>query len=362
MATQITAFTAIPNRGTDSVLSFSGKVTTFLSELVSFRSSVNTIVGEMNADHTKVTVTNPGLIAADLSTVGAAQFSPALITGTDLRFIEGEVSYHRVQTGKNLVSGMRVALFPLDDPLAVTIKATVLDYVTETGEISLYHNRVISEVVSFSAGLLMIPAAPDFELDFSSASYTQVTPALGTKSLTVEAHKSFVPGMQVLVESTNLGPLNYMHGVVTGYTQSTGALTMYVDDIPETPVAESDWTIQLSSPSRSARSLGVAQNYGSYARVLDTAYQNTSGKPIYVVGTFMSPANPAEVRIGVYLLVGPSSSNVTLNPVMKVCTPQYLDESVAAYFSIGGVVPPGWWYKLKTPQAGVTLSACYELS
>jgi len=83
----------------------------------------------------------------------------------------------------------------------------------------------------------------------TATSVTELTIGTGSKSLTVEVQKSFLPGMSVKIART-VSPSNWMHGDVTGYNAATGELVVNVLEILGSGTY-SDWTITLSAPMRS---------------------------------------------------------------------------------------------------------------
>lgn len=80
----------------------------------------------------------------------------------------------------------------------------------------------------------------------TASSTTELTIGTGSRSFTVEASKSFLPGMSVKIART-AAPSNWMHGDVTSYNSATGALVVNVRNILGGGTY-SDWTITLSAP------------------------------------------------------------------------------------------------------------------
>ena len=79
-----------------------------------------------------------------------------------------------------------------------------------------------------------------------ASSSTNVTPALGSKSFTIETNKAFVAGQYVSITS-NSNIANKMAGYITSYNTGTGALVVQVD-LAEGSAA-TDWVIGIASPS-----------------------------------------------------------------------------------------------------------------
>lgn len=84
---------------------------------------------------------------------------------------------------------------------------------------------------------------------FSATSTTSLAVGEGTKSLTVQTGRGFVPGAQLIIANTAAPGTNYMYGSVTSYNSGTGAL------VAEVPIDGSRgtgtytaWTVSLSGP------------------------------------------------------------------------------------------------------------------
>ena len=93
-----------------------------------------------------------------------------------------------------------------------------------------------------------------------ASSTTNVTPALGSKTFTIETNKAFVAGQYVSITS-NSNIANKMAGYITSYNSSTGALVVQVD-LAEGSAA-TDWVIGIASPS----SINLnSLNRGAYVR------------------------------------------------------------------------------------------------
>lgn len=78
----------------------------------------------------------------------------------------------------------------------------------------------------------------------NTVSSTSLTIGTGSKSLTVQSGKAIVVGMSVKIANT-ASPTNWMHGDVTAYDSSSGALTVNVSSTNGSGTA-STWTISLS--------------------------------------------------------------------------------------------------------------------
>jgi len=78
----------------------------------------------------------------------------------------------------------------------------------------------------------------------TSTSSTSLAIGTGSKSLTVEASKSYWTGMSVKIAHDSS---NWMHGEVTSYNSTTGALVVNVTNTLGSGT-ETSWTITLSGP------------------------------------------------------------------------------------------------------------------
>lgn len=84
----------------------------------------------------------------------------------------------------------------------------------------------------------------------NSTSSTSLTIGTGTQSLTVQASKSYVEGMEIRIAST-ASTTNWMQGTVTSYNSTTGALVVNVTHTSGSGTIAS-WTISLSASLSSA--------------------------------------------------------------------------------------------------------------
>ena len=80
---------------------------------------------------------------------------------------------------------------------------------------------------------------------YSATSTTSLTVGTGSKSLTIEAGKSFAVGQPVVIAST-AGPTNYMTGQVTSYNSGTGAMVVNATAIGGSGTVAA-WTISIAS-------------------------------------------------------------------------------------------------------------------
>lgn len=70
-------------------------------------------------------------------------------------------------------------------------------------------------------------AATAYALSLASTSTTSLTVGLGTKNLTVQTGKGYLPGQQLVIANTPT-PTNLMAGSVVSYDTNTGALVMTI--------------------------------------------------------------------------------------------------------------------------------------
>lgn len=80
---------------------------------------------------------------------------------------------------------------------------------------------------------------------YSATSSTSLTIGTGTQSLVVEAGKSFVIGQPLLI-ANSAAPANWMHGQVTSYNATSGALVVSVTTIQGSGTA-SAWSVSVTS-------------------------------------------------------------------------------------------------------------------
>lgn len=93
----------------------------------------------------------------------------------------------------------------------------------------------------------------------NATSSTSLTIGVGNKVLTVQAAKSYVPGMTVKIASTAAGD-NWMLGDVLAYDAGTGELEVEVSAINGAGTV-ADWTVSQSAPGGAALNGSVDQNF-----------------------------------------------------------------------------------------------------
>lgn len=112
----------------------------------------------------------------------------------------------------------------------------------------------------------------------------------------------------------------------------------------------------ISAPPRS---LGIGQAFENHAtlstRLWNTTYTNSTNKPIWISVIYVS-LSAASNAVGIQVNSG--SGFTTLNEfVQQAASPP------AIAFSVLGIVPPGWTYRITATGAGVTAQNCmvYEI-
>ena len=87
--------------------------------------------------------------------------------------------------------------------------------------------------------------------------------------------------------------------------------------------------------------LGIDQTYKTPSRAVDTVYQNTTGKPIFVVVVATTNQASAVMSISVDK-VSPPSTTVDRKTVYA-----------GDLNSVKAIVPNGWYYKFSLPSAAI---------
>lgn len=194
---------------------------------------------------------------------------------------------------------MSIPTLPSLDRTSATFK-TDLDafFLTQLPATIPAFNAEIERVNNFAFG------------SYSATSSTSLSIATGSKSLTIEAGKSFAIGQPVLIAST-AAPSNYMSGQVTAYNTGTGAMTVNVTAIGGSGTIAS-WAVSVSAvvlataPSLTQRTITSA----------DTLISSDHGKLIGCSGTFtLSVTAAATLGDGWWCYVRNTGTGVvTLDP------------------------------------------------
>jgi hypothetical protein len=141
-------------------------------------------------------------------------------------------------------------------------------------------------------------------------SATSLTVGTGSKSLTIETGKSFAVGMDVKIANT-ANPANYMTGVVSSYTSSSGALVVSVSTTGGSGTLAA-WTITMIAATAAAKTLPISTRTSN--TILDSA---DAGKLIDITtgGFTQTLTAVATLGAGWYVYIrNASSSSVTIDP------------------------------------------------
>lgn len=150
--------------------------------------------------------------------------------------------------------------------------------------------------------------------NFNATNSTSATSAtIGTgasKSLTVEAGKSYIKGMWITAAYTT-DPKEWMSGIVESYDSGTGALVFYPTESSGHSTTRAAWTVSQSRPNtgqkfyRSARTSNTILTANDYGKLIDI----TSG-------TFTQTFDPcASLQDGWWVRIRNSGTgDITLDP------------------------------------------------
>lgn len=150
--------------------------------------------------------------------------------------------------------------------------------------------------------------------NFNATNSTSATSAtIGTgasKSLTVDASKSYVKGMWVTAAYTT-DPKEWMSGIVESYNSGTGALVFYPTESSGHSTTRATWTVSQSRPNtgqkfyRSARTSNTILTANDYGKLIDI----TSGSFTQTFDPCASLADGWWVRIR-----NSGTGDITLDP------------------------------------------------
>lgn len=121
---------------------------------------------------------------------------------------------------------------------ADALMAALAAFVTEANAMGVYVDDAAEQIETLvsSAG-------------FAGTSTTSLAIGDGTKSLTVQTGRGYVPGAQLIIANTAAPTTNYMYGSVTSYNSGTGALVVEVPlDGSRGAGTYTAWTVSLSGP------------------------------------------------------------------------------------------------------------------
>lgn len=155
-----------------------------------------------NASGTQTDVTGSGTLALNAATGGA------------LWGVGGTFTYN--PSGSPISSGTTLTItrtIPLTQLTSFANQNSVYNEVTEET-----FDTTVMQIQQVNANTLSI---------FAGTSTTSLTIGTGTQTLTVEEDLAFAPGMFVTIAYQAI-PADFMQGIVTSYTASTGVLVVYV--------------------------------------------------------------------------------------------------------------------------------------
>jgi hypothetical protein len=113
-----------------------------------------------------------------------------------------------------------------------------------------------------------------------ATSTTSTTIATGSKTITVQTGKSFVPGMEVVIAVTASASANKMIGTVTDYVTGTGALTVNVSSMLGSGTYAA-WSVSMTvAPNFDGRTYTDLRLAG---KITETVYT--------LAGTVINPTN-----------------------------------------------------------------------
>lgn len=121
----------------------------------------------------------------------------------------------------------------------------------------------------------------------NATSTSSVAIGTGSKSLTVQTGKLFVPGQYVMIARTSAPDTQWMTGSVTSYNSGTGALAV-TTTLAEGSGTFTDWTVSLTGPVNSATvSLNKfgAQSTAGTLDWNDATNTQPGGGPTLLLGT-----------------------------------------------------------------------------
>jgi len=208
-------------------------------------------------------------------------------------------------------------------------------------DFSVKADAFVAALPTFVAEANALAAAMNLN-DTTSISTTSLAIGTGTQSLTVDASKSYQPGMSVKIARTS-SPSNWMHGDVTSYNAGTGALVVNVLDVLGSGTY-TDWTVTFSAPMMSG--LGYGQTWQTVTRVAGTTYYNTTERPIA-----LSVKAAAALDSQAYLIVSVNGEETGSSTATSAT-----GQAPVAFVSV--IIPPGENYSITTSTNTLT---CREL-
>lgn len=144
-----------------------------------------------------------------------------------------------------------------NDPATFIVRADALvaalaEFVADANAQAAYLDGLAAAVDADQVAIAEATAAALVQINtllttvgFSGTSNTNHTIGTGTKTLTTQTGRSFVPGTQVTVAVTATPSVNFMTGIVTAYNSATGSLTVDVLTVNGSGTFNT-WSISLS--------------------------------------------------------------------------------------------------------------------
>ncbi len=190
--------------------------------------------------------------------------------------------------------------------------------------------------------------------DTTATSVTSVAIGTGSKSLTVDASKSYQPGMSVKIARTS-SPSNWMHGDVTSYNSSTGALVVNAT-LTLGSGTFTDWTVTFSAPLYSLAS-------PTFTGVVTAPTIDLTGGQIAFPATAVPSSDPNtiddyEEGYSVTTVVGSTSGSFTLDSANDTLAYTKTGRLVhlQGYLSITGESSPVGTLQISLPFAAAALT------
>ena len=133
----------------------------------------------------------------------------------------------------------------------------------------------------------------------NSTSTTSLLISIASKTLTVQASKSYVVGMAVTIAYTT-DPTQWMRGEVTAYNSGTGSLTVNVRYISDTTGTYTAWTISQASIESSVADSEILLTTGNGHGSTDTCIRRLT-TTVYNTGTAFTEVHSA--TLGTYITI-----------------------------------------------------------
>jgi uncharacterized membrane protein YgcG len=190
----------------------------------------------------------------------------------------------------------------------------MLSYSTVTGAFQSGANSATNSQASATAAQAAAAQAAVYAAALSGTSTSSVLIATGAKSFTASTGKQWVAG-QFLILASAANNLNYMHGTVTSYNSTTGALVMNITDVGGSGTL-ADWVISVAGTQGPVNTMTYTART-SNTQLTAADFSGTSRIMVDVTsGTFTQTfAAAAAIGSGVALYYRNSGTGyVTLDP------------------------------------------------